>query len=525
MATLSRWFDAAGGEAATYDIAFARSQYLLYHSAGALLTRVVGDAVLANRVLLVAVAIALPLSVRAALRALDRDEGLAILACMPFLSRPLFVGFLPYVASLPLYFFGIALVVRRANSSASRRRRTVLLALLAIALFYTHISALMVFVVTAFALETILAAQPPREAPDDPPSSFARWAVARIYGLAWLAPVGVIAAAWSLAGRITLRGESLTDRGEIGTMDVSRSIHALPLWTFDVFRSHIDELCGGIWWTILAILAVLGARAGGSGPDEVLPAGRAESRPLALRLLGRLDPAYVPLFCVLAIYFVTPFRIGAGGMLNVRLAPLVAIAATLTVSQSRGRLRTLLLGGAALATMAHSANATREIRALAREHMAGFDQVLAAMRPGTRLVTLAFDHRVTRTYYDPYPFAGSYHRAAGGAVASYSFSELPHWPVHYRSEARPPPKPMPLWIYAPCAYRHAFDGPYYDYVLVSGGVDPFAAHPAGPAFRELRRIPNFVLYEKVPGEEWTGSGNDGPCDPGPAKDTAITPPP
>ena len=494
MATMSRWLD--GTESATYDITLWRSQYLLYHAAGALLTRLLGDAVLANRLLLVGLALALPLSVRAALRALGRDERLAILAAMPFLSRPLFVGFLPYMASLPLYFLGLALVLQ-----ARTRRSGGLLAALAIGLFYTHFSTLLVFVVTAVVLEIVTSARAPG------PWSFGIWLATRVRRLVWLSPVAIVAAAWSLTSRMTLRGESLADRGEIGKMDVSRSIHALPLWTFDVFRSHVDEICGGIWWLSLAVLAVLGVRA-----EQPAPPTGALGRPRAVRMLARLDPAYVPLLCVLAIYFATPFRIGAGGMLNVRLAPIVALTATLTVPRSRGALRNALLGAVALATVAFAVNATVEVRALAREQMTDFDVILASMRPDTRLVTLRFGNLATRTYYDPYPFAGSYHRANGGRVASYSFSDLPHWPVQYASEARPPQKRVPLWIYAPCAYRNAIDGPYYDYALVSGGLDPFADQPAGPVFRELRRVPGFVLYERVPGEVWTGErGRDGPC--------------
>ncbi len=494
MATMARWF--GGTEAATYDITFWRSQYLLYHASGALLTKVIGDAVLANRLLLCGLAVALPLSVRATLRALDRDERLAILAAMPFLSRPLLVGFLPYVASLPLYFFGLALMLRPRT-----RRSAAGLAVLAIALFYTHFSTLLVFVVTAVALELVVAARSPE-----------RWSLeaflfARGRRLLWLGPVALVAAAWSLTNRITLRGESLADRGEIGKMDISRSIHALPLWTFDIFRSHVDEICGGVWWLALAMLAVLGARSEqASGPAP--PA----ERPFVMRLVARLDPAYVPLLCVLAIYFVTPFRIGAGGMLNVRLAPIVALTATLTIPRSRGPLRNGLLAVVAVATVAFAINATVQMRAVAREQMTDFDVILAAMRPGTRVVTLAFGNRATRTYFDAYPFAASYHRANGGRIASYSFSDLPHWPVQYTSAGRPPQKPIPLWIYAPCAYRNTVDGAFYDYVLVSGGVDPFANQPAGPVFREVRRVPSFVLYEKMPGETWTGErGLDGPC--------------
>ena len=494
IATMARWF--GGTEAATYDITFWRSQYLLYHAAGALLTRVVGDAVLANRLLLCGLAVALPLSVRTALRALGRDDRLAILAAMPFLSRPLFVGFLPYMASLPLYFFGLALVLRPRT-----RRSAALLAALAVALFYTHFSTLLVFVVTAVALEIVASARAPE------PWSLGAFLAARVRRSLWLAPVALVAAAWSLTNRITLRGESLADRGEIGKMDVSRSIHALPLWTFDIFRSHVDEICGGVWWLALAVLAVLGARSEQAGSPAP-----AAGRPLVVRLLGRLDPAYVPLLCVLAIYFATPFRIGAGGMLNVRLAPIVALTATLTIPRSRGALRNGVLAVVAVATLAFAINATVQMRAIAREQMTDFDAILAAMRPDTRVVTLAFGNRPTRTYFEAYPFAASYHRVNGGRIASYSFSDLPHWPVQYTSAARPPQKPFPLWIYAPCAYRNAVDGAFYDYVLVSGGVDPFADQPAGPVFREARRTPTFVLYEKVHGELWTGPrGLDGPC--------------
>jgi hypothetical protein len=365
-----------------------------------------------------------------------------------------------------------------------------------------------VFVATAIALDLVLAARH-----EHVPASALAWLSGRARSLAWLAPAGGLAVAWSLAARITLTGASLSEPQEIGTMRMSRALHALPLWTFDVFLSHVDELCGGVWWTALAVLAILGARA--AGPRQSPHAETdARARPFVLRLLARLDPAYVPLLCVLAVFIVTPFRVGAGGMLNVRLAPLVALTAVLTVARSTGKLRAAVLCAAALATVVHAADATWEIRAIAAEHVAELDSILAAMRPGTRLVTLAFDPRRTHTHFDPYPFAGSYHRARGGRVASYSFSALAHWPVQFRSDARPPPKAFPLWIYAPCEYRHAIDGPYYDYVLVSGAIDPFADQPAGPAFRELRRVRGgFVLYEKIAGEWWTGDGAAGPCAP------------
>jgi hypothetical protein len=47
-------------------------------------------------------------------------------------------------------------------------------------------------------------------------------------------------------------------------------------------------------------------------------------------------------------------------MLNVRLAPLVALTAVLTVARSAGKLRAAVLYAAAVATVAHAANAAND---------------------------------------------------------------------------------------------------------------------------------------------------------------------
>jgi hypothetical protein len=39
-----------------------------------------------------------------------------------------------------------------------------------------------------------------------------------------------------------------------------------------------------------------------------------------------------------------------------------------------------------------------------------------------------------------------------------------------------------FWDYDPCLFQNEVDGPYYDYVLVRGAVDPFEDEPAGPAW-------------------------------------------
>jgi hypothetical protein len=493
MATMARTFDPASPDSATYEIMPFRGQYMLYHGAGALLTLVLRDAVLANRLLLTAVAIAFPHALRAALRALGKDEAAVVFAALPFLSRPLFVGLLPYVASIPLCLYGVALVARRHARPTTANG--VLLALVGLALFFTHVSATVVFFGAAALLEALLAARS-----DD--SAMGTWVRRRIAALAWLVPSILALGAWTLIGKITF-GESIASPGEVGRMSPFRALRALPLWSFDVLRSHVDEACGAAWWLALAILVVLASLQHARRPAET-------SERDFRSLLARLDPAFAPLAAVLVAYAVTPFRVGAAGMLNVRLAPLVALAAVLTAGLTASAWRRVLIGIGLGAGLVHSTNASLEMRALAREHVAELDQILGAIPDGARLVSLMFDARRTRTHVDPYPFVGSYHRARHAGVAGYSFSDLPHWPVQYREQKRPPPKPAALWIYHPCVYLHSVDGAYYDYVLVGGPVDPFAKKPLGPALREVVRVPGWVLYAKTDGA-WAGP-DVGPCE-------------
>jgi hypothetical protein len=213
----------------------------------------------------------------------------------------------------------------------------------------------------------------------------------------------------------------------------------------------------------------------------------------------------------------TPFRVGGAAMLNVRLAPVLALFALLGLKLRRDRAGTAALAAAACAALLTAANSAREIRRVARETVADLDQVLGAMRPGTRVAMLNFERSSPRTHFWPYIFAGSYHRARGGAVASYSFAELPHWPVHYaRGEA--PPDHGPFWAFRPCAYRYREDGAYYDYVLVQGQVDMFDGRQGslGPLFVPVARAGTFVLYEKADGpapqrEAEAAEADHGPC--------------
>ena len=147
-----------------------------------------------------------------------------------------------------------------------------------------------------------------------------------------------------------------------------------------------------------------------------------------------------------------------------------------------------------------AASALFEMRRIARETLGDLDALLAELPRDTRLALVNFDLSSKRSHAWPYVFAGSYHRARGGSVVSYSFSELPHWPVHYAPGAAPPAH-APFWSYRPCAYRMNVDGAYYDYVLVQGDPSPFVQSSAtqGPPFLALADAGAFHLFAKASG--------------------------
>jgi hypothetical protein len=484
MATIARYGTAQNAERGIYELAFGTSPYLLYHCIGAWLTQLTNDAVEANRILLVLVAVAYPVSLGAALRALGRDVRLAIFGCMPMLGRALFVGLLPYVASVPLHFVGIALVVARVRQR--RAWHDIVLALLAVTLFYSHFSALVVFVATAIALDATLSAQLTTE------WNAKRWARGRAINLLFLVPLAVTALLWARAGRMTLNSESLSDPTEVGRMGLMRSLFTLPVWTFDIFRSHVDEVCAAGFWLVLIAIAVRGASVS--------------------RTRSRIDVAYVPFAIAVAVYLAMPFRVGAGLMLNVRLAPIVVLSSILAVRAPRKSETTALCAAASVVTAIYAANATVRIRAIAAHYMEGFDDLLRTIPAGAKVVTLSFDAKKHETRLQPYPFAGAYHRIRNGGVASYSFTEMHHWSVHYLPSAKPPSKRVPLWIYSPCEYRNSTDGVYYDFALVIGNINPFAPHPSGPRFAAVHKAGEFTLFAKTDAAPYAvKSASDAPC--------------
>lgn len=465
-----------GGGAPAYTIAWSSSQYLLYDLIGAVLTRVIGDAVLVNRLLLAAVAIAWPYAARSLLRALDRDERVAILAPATFWNRALTIGFLPFVASVPLALFALAALLRQLAKPS--RKNALVLGVLGVVLFYTHVSS---FVVFAFAGGVMTLAKAQRD-------------VKRIVTTAApLIPAGIGVVVWWLGG--SLAG----DKNGVSRLPGKASFEAVPLWAFDVWRTHVDELCAVLWWSAFALFALSGLKRKSTNED-----------------LKNGAFALAPLACAVLVYVLTPFHVGPAGYLDVRLAPMLALLLIPLLrptdeADPRRALAPIVL--ASLAAIGNAATATFEMARVQHEMLGDFDGLLAKMKPDTKLAILNFDQRSPRLYFWPYVFAGSYHRLEPGTVSAYSFTGMEHWPLHYTPGSAPPPH-AGLWVYRPCEFEYRHDGAYYDYVLVQGPRSPWDEGHPGPPFKEIGRSGAFILYEKTSNEDpLPGIPERGPCAP------------
>lgn len=468
MATLRHWWDPSWRIPEHYELAVGRSQYLAYHAIGALLTVPLGDARTANAVLLTCVGLAFPLSLRALLRALGRDERLAIFGCALFWSRALVVGLLPYVASVPLVLWGLALAAEQA--ARPTKRRGVGLAALAVLVFVTHASAMFVLVPIGLAFT---------------------WQRGRRG--AWVLPSMLLFSAWFVVGRF---GAERTIAASVARAGPWWSVPAVPIWAHDVWRGHGDEAAFAVFWIAFLAIALRPARPEGHRGE-------------------RIPPHAIPLAWTTLLYVLMPFRVGAAVMLDVRLSPFFALFAVLLLAPRADRLTRAAFGGAVVATLATACVAAVEIRRCATEEVAGLEGLLAKVPAGARLMSLTFRTASEATFTPPYGHIGALHRVQHGGVAAFSFASLRHWSVGFRPEAAPPGKGRVFWDYEPCLFRNAVDGPYYDVVLVRGDVDPFAMHPPGPAWRTVGVVKDFTLWEKVPDEAWPGSPADdaGPCAP------------
>jgi hypothetical protein len=389
------------------------------------------------------------------------------MSVMPFFSRALSIGFLPYLMSIPLGLVLVAEAVRAAHRPSASPARwiagQVWLALLGTALFYSHLSSLTIFGPTAaLAVSVVVAARHGAVRASDRREARPRRHGSRallvdlLRRLTWtLAPL-VLVARLALVGRLSTDVDHPVDAPTY--MSLSRSLHALPLWVFDNYRHRWDDVAAVGYWLVFF----------GATVYTLVRVARGRAKIPLVRL--------VPLVVAALVYLVTPFRVGAALFLNVRLAPVLVLLALVPLRLPPLRALTRFV---AFVTTVAAIVFVISARACEAVEAEGLAETLTGIRPGASVLSLSFDRRPHLTYIPAYLYPASERAATEGGEVGFSFASLPHWSIHYR---RPQVRHRPFWVFAPCEFRNSLDGPRYDYVLVRGGRDPFANEPRGPRY-------------------------------------------
>lgn len=452
---LHSFHDPAFGFQRYFEIDLFRTQYLAYYLLADGLAYVV-DLELGNRLIVIACVMATPFALRYLLRALQRPELFALFALPLTYNAHLILGFINFLMAIPAALFGLGLCVEQRV--APTRGRAVLLALVAVFCFFSHV------VPFAFlALGAVLIAL----------GRSLRDGLLRVVPLV---PAGLCALIWlarSPAGRATLTAAHGGGAGPAPQYQpAALAWRDLPNWLTDVLYGPegLRELRWYAWVLAIAFFAgcvcfayrrVRGLR----GPR----AGDAPSPPSAAMLCWRLAPL-APLAVLL--YFVMPVGYDWIWPIAQRF-PLLALLLAIPVLPRPPLPVNIVL---ALALLALSwSQLTRTARAFAafdHEEVSELDRALAALPPAKRVMGLIFSRGSRYVKFSPFIHSVAYYQARKGGAVMFTFADFPQSPFRFREDDRPP-RVKPRWEWLPQLVR-ASDLGWYDYLLVRAGAPPCA---------------------------------------------------
>lgn len=455
------------GFAQYFTLELTRTQYLAYYLVAVALSWPFG-VLIANKLLITASIVATPYAMRALLRALGSDARLALLVVPLTWNAHLVLGFMNFVAAIPLALWGLALAVRlRTRFTLARAFGLGGVTLLC---FYTHVVPFAFLGLGAAACGTGGGLR----------ETLKRWAP--------LAPAGLAALVWT---RLSPAGESTVSaasgggaRGTAVFVPVMQAIHELPGWLTDVLHSERDDQLLVAYGVTLLLAAVAGR--GGAEPEL-----RRAEPPVPAPLRRRLA-LLAPLAA--GLYFVTPASYDWIWPIHARFPLLALVFAIVALPRQRGLLGALVLAAAVTLGVTCAAEVRRAFVAFETEEVGALDEAIAAMPRGARVAGLIYDRGSRHVKFSPFIHAVAWAQAENGGAVMFTFADFPQSPFVFREERRPP-RVQPRWEWLPQEVDPALDLAWYDYVLVRGGPGRIAGQRT---FEPIFRGDRWTVYRRVP---------------------------
>jgi hypothetical protein len=442
-----------------FVLTLGRTQYVLYYIVGSVLAYVVG-VVAANVVLMSAYFAGTVLGMRALLKAFGRDERLCFFV-VPVLVNAMFMfGLFPFLLGIPIMLWALAVTVRWFEKG--EKSTGILLAVLAMALFYSH-----VFPFAVFGLG--FAAMFPWNKPE-------KWIQAGLPTVPALLTLGW----WTLfteAGKLT-RG-ALTDSAHDVKKPVNLAIGDIHNWLVDVFQDTSDDVLFVLF--IVLVVAALGLSLGDRERVHKL------ARPYVL----------LPIACIY-FYFNSTEGHGYIWLIAQRFPVLFVITLIPILRMPTGTRGHVVAALGVMLAAATTINTCRHFIQFQLEEVGDFDGALAAMDDRKKVCALIYDkgsHKVVSPPWVPFLHFGSYYQAKKGGVVEFTYTGYAHWPLDFKPGHYPPPGgPARLrWEWTPEQVPIGEIYPYYDYVLTRGE----GFRPTPGTYRVKWRSSPWTVWERI----------------------------
>ena len=390
-------------------------------------------------------------SARALLVQMRRPQWLALWTLPLCYNATLGLGFLNFLAAVPLMFYGLALCA--AQQREARPWRGVQLGGVMLGCYFMH--------VVPFALLSAGCVM----------MWFRRQQGVRGFVVrAWPVVVAVaVAGVWSVASRA---GGSLggivasTWRHLWGgqTPDTvfapwGQGLRQLPDWTLDMVTHPAED------WVVVGYLVVALCMGWAARPLATVP--RSRLRHVVWVLAIGCGLAYfllpqghtwvwpiAPRFAVLGLWF--------GVLLGPEVAP-----------RARGACVAALCG----LIVGHAVVIAGAFERFEEEEAVGFDQVIAQLPLGSKTAGLVFDGGSAHVRFVPFIHAAAMAQAERGGAVMFTFADFAQSPFRFREDHRPPRVP-PRWEWGAGHVNPQNDLSWYDHVLVRGGPGRIAQTPS-----------------------------------------------
>lgn len=428
LRVIHSYSDPAFGFQRDFALNLLHTNYLLYYVIGSAFAYVVGVAY-ANTALICLYLGGTILAVRELLKALGKDDRLALFA-MPLLVNVMFLmGFLPFLLAIPLCLLTFVAAIRHIEEPT--RGTALALGLLSFVLFLMHIFPYAVFGVGFIVIFP--------------------WTRPRVWlktGLPVVPSLGLVVA-WVLSAETARK--SLDTMKTAAPNPYDQALRDIGHWTFDIFTDTSDE-----YYFIVFTLVVVLALALSQGDRDT-------SKKISRRF------ALVPLLCTV-VYFTTSESVGDVWVFAQRFPTLAFFTGIPLLRMPTGIRGAVVTALAFLVGTGSIVNVCKHYVAFEQREVGDIDGAIDQIPPEQKVAGLIYDKGSQISNMVPFLHFVSYYQAAKGGVVQFSNANISYSPYHFRPD-RIPPQGQPArarWEWTPEMVRINELYPYYDYILTRG---------------------------------------------------------